>query len=50
MTLLIHKCEGRIFLTDRNGYYNDLLREEWARTKGNVVIILTGNRNAVAAD
>jgi len=50
LTVLIHKCEGRVFLTDRNGFYNDLLREEWARTKGNVIIILTCNRNSVPAD
>ena len=25
VTILIHKCEGRLFLTDRNGFYSDLL-------------------------
>jgi hypothetical protein len=23
--ILVHRCEGRLFLTDRNGFYNDLL-------------------------
>lgn len=23
--LLVHKSEGRLFLTDRNGFYNELL-------------------------
>lgn len=50
LTILVHKCEGRVFLTDRNGFYNDLLREEWISKRGNVVIILTANRTAVDAD
>ena len=25
VSILIHKCEGRLFLTDRNGFYSDLL-------------------------
>lgn len=29
ITILVHKCEGRVFLTDRNGFYNDFLQEEW---------------------
>lgn len=24
-TVLVHKSEGRVFLTDRNGFYTDLL-------------------------
>ena len=44
ITILIHKCEGRLFLTDRNGFYNDLLTHEWSKTKGNVLIVLTANR------
>ena len=47
VTVLIHKCEGRLFLTDRNGFYNDLLLQQWTKTEGNVIIVLTGNRNAV---
>lgn len=50
VTILVHKCEGRVFLTDRNGFYNDLLAEAWTKTKGNVIILLTANRNPVADD
>ena len=44
ISILVHKCEGRLFLTDRNGFYNDLLAHEWSKTRGNVVIVLTANR------
>ena len=50
VTILIHKCEGRLFLTDRNGFYSDLLLQQWIKTNGNVVIVLTGNRGAVPKD
>ena len=26
VVVLVHKCEGRILLTDRNGYYNELIK------------------------
>ena len=48
--MLVHKCEGRLFLTDRNGFYNDLLTHEWSKTRGNVLIVLTANRTQVPAD
>ena len=50
VVVLVHKSEGRIFLTDRNGFYNDFLADAWVKTKGNVIIILTANRSPVAAD
>ena len=50
ITILIHKCEGRLFLTDRNGFYNDLLTHEWSKTKGNVLIVLTANRTPAPPD
>ena len=50
VTILIHKCEGRMFLTDRNGFYSDLLLQQWLKTEGNVVIVLTCNRGAVPKD
>lgn len=50
MVVLVHKSEGRIFLTDRNGFYNDLLADAWMKTNGNVVILLTSNRTPVAHD
>lgn len=48
--ILVHKCEGRVFLTDRNGLFHDLLADSWQKKKGNVIILLTGNRTAVAPD
>ena len=50
VVVLVHKSEGRLFLTDRNGFYNDFLADAWVKTKGNVIIILTANRTAVGAD
>ena len=50
VVVLVHKSEGRIFLTDRNGFYNDFLADAWVKTKGNVIIVLTANRSPVDAD
>ena len=50
IVILVHKCEGRIFLTDRNGIFHDLLADSWIKKKGNVMILLTGNRTKVEAD
>ena len=47
---MVHKSEGRVFLTDRNGFYNDLLADEWAKRSGEVLIVLTANRNKVPED
>lgn len=43
ITILIHKCEGRMFLTDRNGYYTDLLAAHYLDTGGQVLIFLIAN-------
>ena len=43
IAILIHKCEGRIFLTDRNGFYTDLLATHFLKTGGQVLILLTAN-------
>lgn len=43
VAILVHKCEGRIFLTDRNGFYTDLLAAHFLQTKGNVIICLVAN-------
>lgn len=43
IAILIHKCEGRIFITDRNGFYTDLLAAHFLQTKGNVLICLIAN-------
>ena len=44
LAILVHKCEGRLFLTDENGYYNDLLVELDRITMGYTLIILTCNK------
>lgn len=43
--ILVHKCEGRLFLTDRNGFYNDLLASQFQSTRGHVMMLLIANRN-----
>ena len=50
LVILVHKCEGRVFLTDRNGFYNDLLTDSWVKMRGNVILILTCNRNTLQKD
>lgn len=47
MSILVHKCEGRLFLTDRNGFYNELLVEMQDATQSHTNIILTHNRSAL---
>lgn len=48
--IIVHKCEGRLFLTDRNGFYNDLLEKVWPQSKGNVLLILVGMRSQTPND
>jgi len=50
IVVLVHKCEGRLFLTDRNGFYNDLLASSFQKTGGDVFLALTGNRQAPPKD
>ena len=50
VVILVHKNEGRVFLTDRNGFYNDVLTDAWVKTKGNVLIFLTSNRTPIPSD
>jgi len=46
IVILVHKCEGRLFLTDRNGFYNDLLASSFQKTGGDVFIALTNNKSS----
>jgi len=46
IVILVHKCEGRLFLTDRNGFYNDFISNSYKKTNGNVLLILTNNMTA----
>lgn len=50
MAILVHKCEGRLFLTDRNGFYNDVLDEINKSTMGSTMIILTNNKQKLLED
>eukprot|EP00742_Colponemidia_sp_Colp-10_P013617 GILJ01015394.1.p1 GENE.GILJ01015394.1~~GILJ01015394.1.p1 ORF type:complete len:329 (-),score=46.22 GILJ01015394.1:393-1340(-) len=46
LIILTHKNEGRVFLTDRNGFYNDFLLSAWKKTAGHVLILLTNSATA----
>jgi hypothetical protein len=39
--VVAHRNEGRVLLTDRNGFYHDVLGSAWQQTWGNVLIVLT---------
>jgi hypothetical protein len=43
--ILLHRAEGRLLLTDRNGYYNDLLAAAFRGLEGRVLIIITNVEN-----
>ena len=48
--ILLHRAEGRLLLTDRNGYYNDLLAAAFRSLEGRVLIIITNVENDPEAD
>lgn len=39
--VVAHRNEGRALLTDRNGFYHDLLGSAWQMTRGNVLLLLS---------
>lgn len=39
--VVVHRNEGRALLTDRNGFYHDVLGSAWQQTWGNVLVVLT---------
>mmetsp|Transcript_19546 Transcript_19546/g.58608 ORF Transcript_19546/g.58608 Transcript_19546/m.58608 type:complete len:289 (-) Transcript_19546:30-896(-) len=41
MVVVAHRNEGRTLLTDRNGFYHDVLGSAWQNTRGNVLVVLT---------
>lgn len=41
LVVLHHRSEGRLFMTDRNGFYNDFLSSAYRFTQGRVLIMLT---------
>lgn len=48
LVVVVHRNEGRALLTDRNGFYHDVLGSAWQLTRGNVVVVLT--RTELKAD
>lgn len=41
LVVVVHRNEGRALLTDRNGFYHDVLGSAWQQTIGNVLVVLT---------
>lgn len=41
LVVVVHRSEGRLLLTDRNGFYHDILGSAWQLTRGNVFVVLT---------
>lgn len=39
--VVVHRNEGRVLLTDRNGFYHDVIGSAWQLTQGNVLVVLT---------
>jgi len=39
--VVVHRNEGRVLLTDRNGFYHDVLGSAWQHTRGNILVVLT---------
>jgi len=39
--VVVHRNEGRVLLTDRNGFYHDVLGSAWQQTRGSVLVVLT---------
>lgn len=48
LVVVVHRNEGRVLLTDRNGFYHDVLGSAWQLTRGNVLVVLT--RTELKAD
>ncbi|CAE8631689.1 unnamed protein product, partial [Polarella glacialis] len=41
LVVVVHRNEGRALLTDRNGFYHDVLGSAWQQSRGNVLVVLT---------
>lgn len=41
LVVVVHRNEGRALLTDRNGFYHEVLGTAWKQTRGNVLVVLT---------
>lgn len=45
LLILEHRAEGRLLLTDRNGFYNDLLSSAYRVLEGRVLVIIVNIEN-----
>lgn len=45
MLILQHRAEGRLLLTDRNGFYNELLSVAFRVLEGRVMVVITNVEN-----
>ena len=43
LVILHHKIEGRLFLTDRNGYYNDFIESVYRQLDGRILILISNS-------
>lgn len=50
LVVVVHRNEGRTLLTDRNGFYHDVLGSAWQQTRGNVLVVLTRTEPKAEAD
>mmetsp|Transcript_12930 Transcript_12930/g.35125 ORF Transcript_12930/g.35125 Transcript_12930/m.35125 type:complete len:291 (+) Transcript_12930:216-1088(+) len=50
LVVVVHRNEGRALLTDRNGFYHDVLGSAWPQTRGNVLVVLTRAAPKVEGD
>lgn len=50
LVVVVHRNEGRVLLTDRNGFYHDVLGSAWQQTRGNILVILTRAEPKVDGD
>jgi hypothetical protein len=41
LVILHHKIEGRLFLTDRNGFYNDFIESVYSQLRGRILILIS---------
>ncbi|CAE7224581.1 unnamed protein product [Symbiodinium sp. CCMP2456] len=48
--VVVHRNEGRALLTDRNGFYHDVLGCAYRQTRGNVLVVLTRAEPKAEAD
>lgn len=50
LVVVVHRNEGRTLLTDRNGFYHDVLGSAWQQTRGNICVVLTRTEPKAEAD